>query len=651
MPLSRLNVFNLLLLFALYPGCIAAQTKEILEASRQKYPGESVLFAKDNLKIRIKLVKDEPVVTHQVEVEHLVLDKSGILPLSEGSLQFGSFEKVDNLVAYSLVPTEKGSKKIPATGFATRDVGAEGSVFHDDTKETTFLFPSVCEGALRVMNYEITNTNFRFPFGFTFNSSIPSENTTFIIEADSAIHISYKLFNVSESELEYTEKMVKGVRIQTWVMKNPPLRKIEDYAPTNRYYSPHILAQIDYYYSKQQKIEVLGTPKELHDIYSKNVAEVVNEKPSEELKTIADSITRGLTSDIEKVKAVYYWVQNNIKYIAFEEGMGGFVPRQPSKVIGKRYGDCKDMASLIYSMLKSINITSYLTWIGSRALPYKYTDFPSSYCDDHMIAVYKENDRYYFLDATNSFQKYSMPTGFIQGKQAMLHIDESTFELVDVPVPPAEATTYADTTFITIDGKNINAHSRGVLTGYYQVEIGQFLKNVPEKELAKAVQSISKRGNNSYLVKSAKLEHLSDRDSSLIIEQEFTVNNYVTSLQDEIYFNMVLEKGLVEFGEIKPERTVPLELHNKSLDSYTTVLQIPEGYSVKSLPKNVSFHSDFLHFDVTYRTREKQVLMTLTVKLDFMLLTPDKFSDWNRFFALKKAATNESVVLQKNTRL
>ncbi|MDH4471247.1 MAG: transglutaminase-like domain-containing protein [Fluviicola sp.] len=644
---SRLNVFKLLLALVLCPGFINAQTTEILEASKLNYPNESILFAKNCLTVKIKLVKDVPVVTHQVDVAHLVLDKSGILPLSEDNVQFTSFEKIDNLVAYSLIPTEKGSKKIPATGFTTRDVGAEGSVFHDDTKETAFLYPSICEGALRVLNYETITTEYHFPFGFTFNSSIPSENTTFIIEADSAIHISYKLFNVSESELEYTEKIVKGVRIQTWVMKQPTTRKKEDFAPTNRYYAPHILAQIDYFRTKQQTVNVLGTPKELHDYYSGNVAEVVNEKPSTELKMIADSITAGITSDIEKVKAVYYWVQNNIKYIAFEEGMGGFVPRQPSKVIGKRYGDCKDMASLIYSMLKSINITSYLTWIGSRALPYKYTEFPSSYCDDHMIAVYKENDRYYFLDATNPFQQYVIPTGFIQGKQAMVHIDQSNFELIDVPVPAAEATRYTDTTTITIDGKNISARSKAGLTGYYQVEIGQYLKDVPEKDLSKAVESIGRRGNNSYLVKSSKVGNLGERDSTLIIEQEFTVNNYVTSFQNETYFNMILEKELVEFGEIKPERTIPLELNNKSLDSYTTILKIPEGYQVKSVPKDVSFSSDILRFDVAYAVFEDRVVMTLTLKLDFLLLTADKFADWNRFFALKKAATNESVVLQK----
>ena len=42
------------------------------------------------------------------------------------------------------------------------------------------------------------------------------------------------------------------------------------------------------------------------------------------LKAKAEEITKGVVSDVDKIKMVFYWVQNNIRYIAFENGIMGF---------------------------------------------------------------------------------------------------------------------------------------------------------------------------------------------------------------------------------------------------------------------------------------------------------------------------------------
>jgi len=639
-------LLSLLLAFAF--GELQAQTTEILAAYKAKYPGQHIVFTKNVNKVTIKMVKDVPVITHTTNWEHLILDKNGLLSLSDESIEFSSFEKMGEIEAYSLIPVKSGSKKIVATNFRTRDAESAGSVFHDDAKETTFMYPNITEGSLRVLNYDMTMTDYHFPFGFSFNGYIPVENATLIIECDTAVHLFTKLFNTDNTDLVYTEKVVKNKRIHTWTMSSPIPMKQEESAPASRYYSPHILAQIDYFNTNKGRVNVIGSPKDLHDYYSNNVAEVVNEMPSEELKTIAESVTKDLTTELEKVKAIYYWVQDNIKYIAFEEGMAGFVPRQPSKVIGKRYGDCKDMASLIYSMLKSVNITSYLTWIGSRSLPYKYTEFASSYCDNHMIAVYKGEKELYFLDATNSFQPYNIPTGFIQGKEAMIHLSADAFEIVEVPIPAAGVTYMIDSTLITIDGRNILGHSLTEVGGYYRSMLNMYLHEIQVKDLNKAVTSIDEKGNNSYIATNSKITNLDDRDQPMMIECDFKVSNYVTSFDNEAYINLILEKDIIQLGEVKADRIAPIEIDSKSDDSYTVTLTIPAGYKVKSVPKNVNFTSEMINYSVNYTQLGNTVTMTLKLKLDFLLLPTTQFTAWNEFIALKKSSVNESIVLIKN---
>ena len=87
----------------------------------------------------------------------------------------------------------------------------------------------------------------------------------------------------------------------------------------------------------------------------------------------------------DKARLIFNWVQDNIKYVAFEDGMGGFIPRPAASVCHKRYGDCKDMASIITDMLRYAGIKGNITWVGSDELPYDYTEI----ADGHIF-----NDNY-----------------------------------------------------------------------------------------------------------------------------------------------------------------------------------------------------------------------------------------------------------------
>jgi hypothetical protein len=625
-----------------------SQTTEKLEAYKAKYPGEHVVQVTDSRIIRIKLVKDKPVVTSSYVVEYLVLDNTGTHLLSEESIEFSSFETVQNIEAYTMVPSGKSSKKVPATNFFTRDSDGGGGVFHDDMRETTFMYPGIVEGGLRHLAYDEVMSNESFPFGFYFYSGISSENPTFTVEVDTAIHVNFKTYNTENVGLVYSEKLEKGKHIYTWTCPKALKVETEEFAPNPRYFAPQVLGQIAYYNKKKGgRTQVIENIRDLHSNYEKNVKEVEEETPEGSLAAIADSLTKDLTNEFDKVKAIYYWVQDNIKYIAFEEGEEGFVPRQPSKVVEKRYGDCKDMASLTYSMLKAVGIKSYLTWIGSRDLPYKYSEFPSSFCDNHMIATYKYEGKNYYLDATNSFQSIEYPTSFIQGKEALVHLGPNEFEIANVPVVPAHEVAYRDSSFVKIQDNKILGHTSVTNTGYYNTLLGGNLKEVKVKEYKDMFGSIYERGNNSFLVSNPKVVNGSNRDKPIVATFDWSANNYVTKVDNELYVNMILYKELVMTGAFKKERVSPFEYEQKFDDVYYVELTIPEGYSVKSMPKNQEFKSDIINFSVTYQLKGDKLICNTHFKSDFLLLYPEKFDEWNKFIAVKKAALSESLVLIK----
>lgn len=640
---SRLSLFLLLSNFLSF-----GQTLEILNEYRNKYAGHHIVLKNNNYVVTIEMIKGVPRVVHHVHEEHLILDQNGLLALSEEHIDFSSFETLKINEAYAEVPDGKGSKKIHVTNEITQDVQASGSIFHDDMKETVLIFPRMEIGALRVLDYEIVMSENKFPFGFHFASYYPNPNVNFQIIADTNVQILFKEFHMNNANIQFSSVISKNKRTLKWSSSNPPIYKKDEGAPNRRYFSPHVLAQIEKYVFKGESIPVLGSTKDLYKWYYSNIEEVINEVPSEDIRLVADSISKTSSSEMELVKNIYYWVQNNIKYIAFEEGINGFVPRQPSAVMQKRYGDCKDMASIIYSMLKSQGIKSYLTWIGSRDLPYKYSEFPSSSCDNHMICTYKHNGNNYFLDATNNFLPFNEIAAFTMGKQAFIGIDQTRFEVAELPIPEPNYTTMVDTTFIEVKGRNIIGHSTTIFDGYYQQMLHYTASSALSDKHEDALSKLVNKGNNSFKVTKGKIGNVVNREQPLVLTFDFTVDNYVSLFEKEKYVNMILEKD-ISYGEMAEDRVAPFEFDQKSSDSYTVILKIPEGCQIKAIPPNKKYNSDVVDFSVTYVQKESQLLMTLQLDIKAILIEPQHFKAWNEYVKMLKSATGQSIVLIENS--
>lgn len=644
---SKNNRF--LLLFALFVVNTFSgfsQTKAILEEYKAKYPGQHVIVKNHSTKVTITMLKGKPQLVTNYHTEYLILDQNGILSLSEELIDYSSFEKITINEAYVIVPKNDASEKIKVTQISTQDADSEGSIFHDDNKETRLIFPRLEIGALRVLDYSVAISESKFPFGNNFCSYYPIEESSFEVLCDTAIHPVFSSYFLDKIKIEKTETVEKAKRRYSWSTKNTPTFRYEDGAPEHSYFIPHVLGQIGYYNTKEGQVNVVSNLKDLHTWYFSNIKEVYNEEISAEIKNLSDSLTRNKSNELEKVEAIYYWVQDNIKYIAFEEGINGFVPRQPSAIIQKRYGDCKDMAALIFAMLKSVDIKSYLCWTGSRDLPYKYTDFPSSFCDNHMITVYKNEGKNYFLDATNSFLPFNGVASFTQGKEVLVNLDETHCEVLEMPVPNEKYSTMTDTTYITITGKKISGNGHLSLDGYYNQFIHPVLYEVQKDKIDEAASGLIRKGNNSCKVQNVKVVNLTNRDKPLELFYDYSVENYVTSLDNEIYVNLILDKE-ISSGEFKKDRTIPFQFEFKTADTYTTVLKIPEGYSVKSIPKDVNYTSNTIDFSIQYKQVKNEIFMTLKLDIKTLLLQPSEFSEWNQFWSLSKNAMSQTLVLIK----
>lgn len=643
--LNKRSVGLLLVILGAIPP-VQAQLYD-LNAYKSKYSGHHVVRLSREKTIKIDLVKSEIQALTTISEDFFILNNEGASILAEDEIFYTSFENLENIDAYAFDGTKKSGKKLKATNFKTKDAENDGSIFHDDNKVTSFLYTGLKEGMVRHLGYELDHHEYRFPHSFHFFSYFPTEKAVFTIDHDTSIHLLKYDYNFDGMDIQFEERVEKDRRIWTWTCTNYAEYRRDSYAPDVYYYLPGTAVQISHYFLNGKRQHVLGDVQDLVNWYSENVDEVLAETPSDELKELAVSLTKDIPIELDKVKAIYYWVQDNIKYIAFEDGMGGLVPRRANEVCEKRFGDCKDMATIIYKMMEAAGIDGRIAWIGTIDIPFKYSEFPSTMVDNHMIAVYYDGDAPIFLDATASNQPIDLPAVGIQGKEALVYKSKDNYKIERVPIADQKQTEIIDKVSITIDGRKVKGTVNSTLTGYYTWIVRNGLLRRNERSADEKVEDYYDYGNNSFKVTKAKISNLEDRELPLIFDFDFEVENYALTIDGEMYVNMVMSKDIHKEDELKSTRTSPFMMDFHSFDIYEVRLQIPEGMKVKFIPENLEYKSDYVYFMINYTADEKEVVLTINNSFSFLILEPKDFIIWNEYVATVKKALSSSVVLIK----
>src|SRR5690606_25072937 len=95
----------------------------------------------------------------------------------------------------------------------------------------------------------------------------------------------------------------------------------------------------------------------------------------------------------------------------------------------------------------------YPAWIGTRDIYHQPEDFPSLSGFNHLIAVYISEGDTVFLDATGKYQPFGLPTPMIQGKTALIGINETTHILARVPWTDVTRSAVHDSISVKLSGR------------------------------------------------------------------------------------------------------------------------------------------------------------------------------------------------------
>lgn len=623
----------------------------LLEENRKIYPKEKAVFVfrKKEVLIDFDTKKDSFKIVSQLESRmlHLRLHSQAY---AQEAITYSDYTKISTIDAYSLVQTAEGIKKKQVVNFQTRDAVSD-DVFYNDVKEKVFLFSNITAGTQTHLAYTEELLEPRFLGSFFFTSYIPSQKTEFSVSVANNIEMGFQLFGMDTSKINFTEKTQGNRKIYRWVLENAPKYTDEKSSPNLRYYEPHIVLFIKNRSIDNQdgqstkKIPLSSSIKDLYNWYYPFIKEIDTLKEFPELEYFVDELTAKDTSQLAKAKSIFDWVATQVQYIAFEDGERGFRPAHPEKVSKRKYGDCKDMASILLTMLRIEGVEAHFAWLGSRDLPYIYSQTPIPLVDNHMIVVAKINEKNYFLDATGNQETFGTPSYFIQDKEALVALNAENFEVLKVDSAPYSQNIVYDSAKVKIESAKILVTGSLILKGFPKTTIAPYLEFQDKERENEAFKRLLNPHEPTLQLK--KTEVLpTKREKPLQINYEYEIPNHTQALYSEFYINLHLNP-IWRNTEIDSLRKTPVSSNYKFEKTQVYVLELPRGSTIKYLPQNQKYDSEYFGFVVEYTRTAEQIILKHSVYSNYLILPVSEYEKWNEMVKQLHQAYRQNIVLQR----
>ena len=339
------------------------------------------------------------------------------------------------------------------------------------------------------------------------------------------------------------------------------------------------------------------------------------------LNLVFEEIFHGDETTDEKIHALINYVQNDIRYMGIESGIGSIKPFPPKQVINQRFGDCKDKSLLLVRLLEEVGVEASPALVNST-IYHGIDDFlPSAHLFDHCIVHYEYEGKEYWIDPTTSHQGGNFKNKAIIDYGKALIVKPNTTELTEMNIVDTisgakvieefnipskdidSATLTVTTTFYGLDADLMRATfeylSRKEISEYFKSLYTPLFPNMVEIDRIEIEDDLEK--NTITLKENYHLTRIwYDDDNSFIPRTMFqyepmSVYSYIVLLSCE-------------------EKNYPVLVPFPSKFNQTTILNLPDAIQIESDKYTVDN-------DAFYFKKEVQELENNTLKLSYNYYT------------------------------
>ncbi|WP_197493497.1 DUF3857 domain-containing protein [Formosa sp. Hel1_33_131] len=533
-------------------------------------------------------------------------------------------------------------KKIKKNDF--KDVSAvDGGTLYSDSRVKYLEYTPIDYPYTIQFTCETTTGNTAFIPSFVpiDDYFVSTEVSTYALNYPTNITIRKKEKNIENRDIEI-EAVAGRIFYKT---KNMNALKPEEYSPSMVDFAPKILVA-----ANEFTYEGVYAEAENWNDFGKwvyfDLIESTIDLPESTAVYIQD-LVKDEKTDIGKAKKIYQYVQDKVRYISVQVGIGGWKPFNASEVDRLGYGDCKGLTNYTMSLLKAVGVNSNFTLLfaGNSQRDIE-KDFTIMQANHAILSIPQKNKEDIWLECTNQ----KLPFGFIgdftdnrdvlvitpQGGQ-IKHTKKYTTE-ENTQLIKANYKVFDDG---TID-VNATLKSKGI-----QYDDKYWLETETERDLDK-----------HYKNRWGYINDISINEISIVNDKESIVFNETVRFKAINYSKIIANRMLLTVNALNRNTHIPDRYRNRKLplkikrgfkDIDEVEITLPQNYKVESLPNKKIIENKFGSYKSEVIAKDEN---TLIYKREFVVsdgeFPKEDYSSFRDFYKeVSKQDTSKIALIKK----
>ncbi len=266
------------------------------------------------------------------------------------------------------------------------------------------------------------------------------------------------------------------------------------------------------------------------------------------MKDTVAVLTKGCKDDEEKIRKIFYWTAQNIRYLGVdkEKNRPGFEPHDVTYTFDTRGGVCRDKAALLVALLREANIPCDPILIS---VGYQLNSKAPVMWFNHAIAMTydKSGNPLHILDPTNETSKDYFP----QYEEDCTYIiaREKGADLQLVPISDPERNNTKINIDLAVDKDNNTSGSMTIkFSGLADTYVrGQLMESSPSKRKEILQRNIA-RINPAAVLNDYTISDPQDKEHNIEMVAKFTISSYIE--KDEKYLYIPFEASKLNLSFI-----------------------------------------------------------------------------------------------------
>ncbi|NPV83679.1 MAG: DUF3857 domain-containing protein [Candidatus Aminicenantes bacterium] len=389
-------------------------------------------------------------------------------------------------------------------------------------------------------------------------------------------------------------------------------------------------------------------------------------QPDESVRAKASELVSGITDQRTQIEKVAAFVQQEIRYVSIQIGIGGYQPHRASEILANRYGDCKDKATLLAALLSYLNIDSYylivnierqvvkenspvsLFWFNHAVLGIKLPD-EKLYQGSEAVVSIPGLGRLLIFDPTMPHSPPGRLPFYLQKNNGLLVAGEHSRLLHFPGSSPDRLESIRRGQFVLSADGTLKGNVSETLAGT-QAQVARLrLRDVHEQERRKDMEDFLARSVGPFILENYQYLNLNEPDREVVLQYSFRAASYLGKTGDVFSFRPNI-LAMVENYDVlkqKDDRKYPVLLPGVGTSQDEFEIKLPTGYTVEVLPGPVELSNGF----ADYYSRLELDGGTLRLKRLFKIkqdyLPPDRFQEVLEMFRLLSGEERRRLLLKK----